>query len=834
MFKTIKNKLTIPIIATMTIGSILIVLFANNGSQRIINDLATERLIATSNSVRSYLIARENITRIATSALSSSAYIINAINDENRIAVLNYIIEQQNFFGINGITVTDSDGIVIARSHVTDLFGDDISPAPGPAAALNGQRLTFYGQTPTVPLAVTSGGPIFDGNTLVGAVLVNVDIGSDYFLDELFSTFGVDATAFLGDVSVATTLVHPQTGERAIGTNIEPNIAEAVLYRGESVTLELNIFGALPYIAQYFPIMGINNTPVGVLFIGTSQEYNYQRLFAEQINMILISIGSILITAIIMYFLISKTTMPIKKISTSVREVSLGNLNINLSDADLPKDEIGELTKDILTLIDTINGISNEIMSCTEENAILGDFEYRIDTNLYDGKYRDIVSSINELIDIKSEEEREIISVIKNIEKGILEIDVKEFPGKKAYLNDVINSVMEKLNSLDSQVRHSAELAAVGITPDLVSEGLDGCWKDIIDNLVDLFVSIDTPLFEVMDVTKRLSEGYFDRQVEGDYKGDFLDLKENVNKPVALFGSYFSEISDNLLKIANGDLTAKIEREYLGDFNGIKESINNISQSLSETIERIKSSSEQVLVGSKQISASSMDLASGASTQANAIEALNLTVQEVNEQTKQNTENTVNASNLSDNQARDAAEGNDDMQKMLESMEGIKKASSNIASVIKLIEDIAFQTNLLALNASVEAARAGEHGRGFSVVAEEVRSLAVSSQNAVANTANLIDESTSRVEAGNLIASNTAKSLKNIADGAENLLSIINKISEASKKQSDAIMNISEGLEQISSVVQNNSAVSEETAAASEELQSQAEVLSELVGYFRT
>ena len=118
------------------------------------------------------------------------------------------------------------------------------------------------------------------------------------------------------------------------------------------------------------------------------------------------------------------------------------------------------------------------------------------------------------------------------------------------------------------------------------------------------------------------------------------------------------------------------------------------------------------------------------------------------------------------------------------------------------------------------------------MVADEVRNLATKSQEAVADTTALIEDSIRSVANGFEIADGTAKSLAAIVEGANEVTALVGRISEVTGQQAESLLQVKSGINQISMVVQNNSATAEESAAASEELSGQAMLLKNTTSQF--
>jgi methyl-accepting chemotaxis protein len=314
--------------------------------------------------------------------------------------------------------------------------------------------------------------------------------------------------------------------------------------------------------------------------------------------------------------------------------------------------------------------------------------------------------------------------------------------------------------------------------------------------------------------------------------GVYRSLIGGANELVEAFLAPMRELQDVLERVAARDLTARMTASYGGDYEKMKLALNVAVENLHEGLALVAQASEQVTTASLQIGQSSQAVASGASQQASALEETSASLEQMAGMTRQNATSAAKANELASAANRASTQGNGAMRQMREAMEKIRASAEGTAAIIKDINEIAFQTNLLALNAAVEAARAGEAGRGFAVVADEVRNLALRSKEAARKTENLIVESVNLAQHGASLSDGVGESLEEITNAVQSVTAIVADIASASDEQARGIEQVNKAVAEMDQVTQQNAASTEESASASQELSGQARELSALVARF--
>jgi methyl-accepting chemotaxis protein len=217
-----------------------------------------------------------------------------------------------------------------------------------------------------------------------------------------------------------------------------------------------------------------------------------------------------------------------------------------------------------------------------------------------------------------------------------------------------------------------------------------------------------------------------------------VGLNRHISRPLI-------EITRVAERMASGDLRTKLLTEQRKDEVGaLSQAFARMTENLREQIRGLVEGSNVLGSAASEIVASTTQLSTSASESAVAVSETTTTVEEVRQTAQVSSQKAKLVSESAQKVAQSSQSGYKSIEDMNKGMENIRQQMNAIATsmvrlseqnqaigqIIASVEDLAIQSNLLAVNASIEAAKAGEHGKGFSVVAQEVKSLAEQSRQA--------------------------------------------------------------------------------------------------------
>lgn len=326
-------------------------------------------------------------------------------------------------------------------------------------------------------------------------------------------------------------------------------------------------------------------------------------------------------------------------------------------------------------------------------------------------------------------------------------------------------------------------------------------------------VVISTPIKHLVKNVELVQKG--DLTVSSDYKS---------NDEVGVLSNAFYEMVDTL--------------------RGILTDINTKSLLLAGSTEEINNSCSISVDTFESISVAAQDIAQGANEQVESVDEAKMQIEVILNDMARMADLLVEAKEISQNAGESASVGDNLVTEALNQMDNINNSilnsnkclkdlgheSDSIFKIIKVISDIASQTHLLAMNATIEAAKAGEAGKGFSVIASEIRKLALKSKDStveinkiisdikayINKTIDIADATITQSEKGISVVSNAKNTFNTINNNTKDIIEKVNELVVATERVVSNSKLFTKSFYQTMGVAESTSASIEEIAASLE------------------
>lgn len=282
---------------------------------------------------------------------------------------------------------------------------------------------------------------------------VNVSDKLPHF--ESFATAsGIDITLFYGDTRRVTTLIDKTTGERMVGTQAADKVIATVLEGGE-VYVDKNLqLNGQPYFCCYMPLANTDGSIVGMIFAGEPSSGIEAYIRNEVIQVTILNVVVILLGGVLIILFSRALSKAIKKEENIIRQLSEGNLNVQVDDKLKERsDELGSIAKALDGLISELSRILNHLQASSGELLKSG-------------------QSLDEMAERVNLNASEIGKAVEEISQGAVSQaeEIESASGKIVDMGSMIEHIVggvDKLNSTSATMKKAGDNSAE-IMQDLV------------------------------------------------------------------------------------------------------------------------------------------------------------------------------------------------------------------------------------------------------------------------------------------------------------------------------------------------------------------------------